>query len=54
MLMRCVDLYVQLQLDATPTFTTTFDLWMNRNQQDTFVLDVNFLLIDWKPHHWPF
>ncbi len=54
MLMRCVDLYVQLQLDATPTFTITFDLWMNRNQQDTFVLDVNFLLVDWKLHHWPF
>jgi hypothetical protein len=29
-------------------------LWMNRNQQDTFVLDVNFLSVDWKPHHWPF
>jgi hypothetical protein len=54
MVMRCVDLYVQLQLDATPTVTTTFDLWMSRNQQDTFVFDVNFLLVDWKPHHWPF
>jgi hypothetical protein len=28
----CVDLYVQLQLDATPTITTTFDLWMSKGQ----------------------
>ncbi len=54
MVMHCVDLYVQLQLDVTPTITTTFDLWMSRNQQDTFVLVVNFLLVDWKLRHWPF
>lgn len=42
----CVDLYVQLQLDATPTITTTFDLWMSKGQQDIFAFVVNFLLID--------
>jgi hypothetical protein len=46
MVMHCVDLYVRLQLDATPTITSTFDLWMSKNQQDTFVLVVNFLLVD--------
>jgi len=54
MVMCCVDLYVQLQLDTTPTITSIFDLWMNRNQQDTFVFIVNFLSVDWKLHHWPF
>jgi hypothetical protein len=49
--MHYVNLYVQLQLDATPTVTSTFDLWMNRNQQDIFVLIVNFLSVDWKLHH---
>jgi len=47
---RCVDSYVQLQLDATPTITTIFDLWMNKDQQDTFAFLINFLSADWKLH----
>jgi hypothetical protein len=44
MFTHCVDLYVQLQLDVMPIITTTFDLWMNRCQQDTFALVVQFFL----------
>jgi hypothetical protein len=29
----------------------TFDLWMNKGQQGTFSFLVNFLSINWKPHH---
>jgi hypothetical protein len=32
MVTRCLELHVQPLLDATPTITTTFDLWMNRGQ----------------------
>jgi hypothetical protein len=40
---HCVDLYVQLQLDATPTIMAIFYLWMSEGQQDTFAFVVNFL-----------
>jgi hypothetical protein len=40
MVTHCVDLYDQLQLDVMLIITTTFDLWMNRCQQDTFALFV--------------
>lgn len=43
---HCVNLYVQLQLDATPTIMATFDLWMSKDQQDTFAFVVNFLSTD--------
>jgi hypothetical protein len=44
-------LHVQPLPNVTPTVTTTFDLWMNRGHQDIFALVVNFLSLDWKPHH---
>jgi hypothetical protein len=40
MVTHCVDLYDQLQLDVMPIITNTFELWMNRCQQDTFALFV--------------
>lgn len=49
--LHCVDLYVQPQLDVTPIVMITFDLWMSRSQHDNFSLIINFLLVDWKPHH---
>jgi hypothetical protein len=51
MVTHCLELHVQPLLNATPTITTTFDLWMTKGQHDTFVLIVNFLSTNWKPHH---
>ncbi len=34
-----------------PTSMFTFDLWMSRGLHDTFVIVINFLLTNWKPHH---
>jgi hypothetical protein len=51
MITHCLELHVQSLLNATPIITTTFDLWMSKGQQDTFVLIVHFLSTNWKPHH---
>jgi len=51
MVTRYLNLHVQPLPNVTPTITTTFDLWMNRGQHDTFTFVVNFLSLDWKPHH---
>jgi hypothetical protein len=42
---------VSSQLDATPTTTTTFDLWMNKGQQNIFALVIKFLFAYWKTRH---
>jgi hypothetical protein len=42
---------VSSQLDATPTTTPTFDLWMNKGQQNIFALVIKFLFAYWKTRH---
>jgi hypothetical protein len=42
MMKKCLE-YVTPFLDATPTTTITFDLWMNKGTHDTFVVVINFL-----------
>jgi hypothetical protein len=39
---KCLE-YVTPFLDATPTTTTTFDLWINKGTHDTFVVVIIFL-----------
>jgi hypothetical protein len=51
MVTHYLQLHVQPLLNVTPTITTTFDLWMSRGHHDTFALVVNFLSLNWKPHH---
>jgi len=49
MVVQCLDFHLQFQLDVIPT--TTFDLWMNRGQHDTFVFFIKFLFANWKPQY---
>jgi hypothetical protein len=42
---------VSFQLDAPPTTTITFDLWMNKGQQNIFALIIKFLFAYWKTRH---
>jgi hypothetical protein len=48
---RCLYLYVGPLLAKTPTTMVTFDLWMNKRQQDTFFLAINLLSSKCKPSH---
>jgi hypothetical protein len=45
MIAKCLNLYLQHLLDVTPTTTITFDLWMNRGQQDTFAFVITCCLL---------
>lgn len=48
---RCMQEYVYPFLRTCVSCTLTFDLWMSRGTQDTFVLVVNFLNETWEPKH---
>ncbi len=51
MVKRTLDLHVFPNLAFATTIFTTFDMWMFRDDVDTFVFVMNFLNQSWTPMH---
>jgi hypothetical protein len=51
MVEKCLEEHLTPFLDATPTATTRFDLWMSRATHDIFALVINFLAPQGEPCH---